>query len=68
MATRESETIETPWGSARVKWKVVGEVRSPSPEYEDVAAIAERVGLSFSKVYEEVSRIAQSRTAEKNHQ
>ena len=68
MAGRELESIETPWGPARVKWKLVGEERSPSPEYEDVAAIADRVGLPFSRVYEEVSRIAQSETAEKNHQ
>lgn len=67
MAGRESETIETPWGPARIKWKLVGEERNPSPEYEDVAAIAERVGLAFSRVYEEVSRLAQSKTAEKNH-
>ena len=68
MAGRESETIATPWGPARLKWKLVGDERSPSPEYEDVAAIAERVGLPFSKVYEEVLRIAQSESAEENHQ
>lgn len=67
MAGRELETIATPWGPARIKWKLVGDERSPSPEYEDVAAIAERVGLPFSRVYEEVLRIAQSETAEENH-
>lgn len=50
-AARRHVIAETPWGPVRVKLRGVGGVvTGATPEYEDVAAIARRHGLSFAEV------------------
>lgn len=62
-AGREATTVDTPWGPVRVKWKLLGDERTASPEYDDVAAIANRTSQSFEKVYDEVLRLALAASA-----
>ena len=53
---RESGTVETPWGTIRVKkaeWD--GEVRV-TPEYDDCVAVARKHGVPILHVYEAVRR------------
>lgn len=50
-ADRRHVVAETPWGPVRVKLRGVGGVvTGATPEYEDVAAVARRHGLSFAEV------------------
>jgi uncharacterized protein (TIGR00299 family) protein len=50
-AGREMRRVETPWGTVRVKLKLLaGEVLSASPEYEDCAALARETGLPLADV------------------
>jgi hypothetical protein len=52
-AGRETRQVETPWGTVRVKLKLLGEqVISASPEYEDCAALARRAGVPLAEVME----------------
>lgn len=54
---RSMETLQTVFGQVRVKKAVLPDgTEKRKPEYEDVAAIARRTGLSFAKVTEEVMR------------
>ena len=51
IADRREETIETPWGSARVKISSVnGNVCTVTPEYDDCAALAEANQVPLKKV------------------
>jgi uncharacterized protein (TIGR00299 family) protein len=51
VAARTVETVQTPYGSVRLKLKLLGERRIPAPEYEDCAALARRHGLPIAEVY-----------------
>ncbi len=51
---RESRTVETPWGAARVKLGA-GRIR---PEHDDIARIASEYGLPYRAVTEEIERLA----------
>lgn len=52
-ATRETRHADTPWGTVRVKLKLLdGEMISASPEYEDCAALARRAGVPLAEVME----------------
>ena len=55
---RRIETVETKYGTVRVKVSVTssGDVRC-KPEFDDVSAIAKRESLSYGEVYETVLRI-----------
>jgi len=45
------ETVETPYGTIRVKVAEGDEIRKRKPEYEDVKAAAEKCGVPFGEVY-----------------
>ncbi len=56
---RELLTVETPFGSVRVKVIRVGEeIRNISPEYEDCKEIAAKQGVPLRKVYEDAEAAA----------
>ncbi len=57
-AQRRQETIQTPWGPARVKVKSFDGVVTASPEYDDCARIAREHGLSLAEVSEAVRAAA----------
>ena len=60
IAGRESRTVESPWGPARVKVGA-GRVR---PEHDDVARIARDHGLPYRAVAEEIERIARAESGD----
>jgi len=50
-AGREVRQVETPWGTVRVKLKLLeGKVVSASPEYDDCAALAREAGVPLAEV------------------
>ena len=50
-AGREMRQVETPWGSIRVKLKIMGGlVVAASPEYDDCARLAAAAGVPLQKV------------------
>jgi len=52
-AGREMRQVDTPWGTVRVKLKLLGkEIVSASPEYEDCAALARGAGVPLAEVTE----------------
>jgi uncharacterized protein (TIGR00299 family) protein len=54
---RWHESVETPWGSVRVKVGALhGEILHAAPEYEDVAAVARRAGVPVPRVHWEAKR------------
>ena len=55
---RRFETVETPYGAARVKIGSTrrGEIVSVAPEYEDCAELASSSGVAFETVYREILR------------
>ena len=57
---REIRTVETPYGSARVKEVRRGELAFCYPEYEDVARYADQSGKPFQDIYEEIKRQAEA--------
>jgi uncharacterized protein (TIGR00299 family) protein len=58
-AGRRVETVETPWGPARVKLKVWhGRVAAAVPEYDDCARLAAEHGLAVATVHAVVARLA----------
>jgi uncharacterized protein (DUF111 family) len=60
-ADRQSESVETRWGTVRVKLKIWnGRVIDASPEYDDCAAIARRRDASVREVWSEAHRIAEA--------
>ena len=56
---RWQETVETPWGSVRVKVKSIGDERYVAPEYDDCLARAHEAGVPFAEVYEVARRAAE---------
>lgn len=54
-AERHQETVDTPFGSARVKVKTFEGAVSCSPEYEDCARIARERGLPLTQVMQAVA-------------
>lgn len=49
---RSYETVETPWGSVRVKVsQLEGEIVNALPEYEDCRRLAERSGVPLKEIY-----------------
>lgn len=56
---REMITVETAFGSVRVKVSRIGrDIRNISPEYEDCREIARKQGIPLRKVYEEAKAAA----------
>lgn len=49
-----SETVETRWGSARIKTAEGFGIRHVKPEYEDSAQIARKAGLPYREACEEI--------------
>lgn len=59
-AGRRIETVETPWGPARVKLKEwQGHIVAANPEYDDVAALAARTGLPIATIHATVARLGE---------
>jgi len=57
---REQRTVETPYGSVRVKvGRRGGDVMTISPEYEDCRRLASARGVPLRRVYDAASRAAQ---------
>ena len=54
--TRETLLIDTPYGEVRIKLIHHGNRKRFAPEYEDVAGISRRTGISFGKIYNELDR------------
>ena len=51
-AGRDSVAVETPWGTVRVKRKLLaGTVAGGAPEYEDCAALARAAGVPLAEIY-----------------
>ncbi|MEI7643746.1 MAG: nickel pincer cofactor biosynthesis protein LarC [Chloroflexales bacterium] len=51
-ADRDSVPVETPWGTVRVKRKLIaGAVAGGAPEYEDCAALARASGVPLAEIY-----------------
>ena len=51
-ADRDSVPVETPWGTVRVKRKLIaGAVAGGAPEYEDCAALARTSGAPLADIY-----------------
>jgi uncharacterized protein (TIGR00299 family) protein len=56
-AARELQPVETPWGTVRMKVKILaGKAVSASPEYDDCAHLAGKHGLPVHKVMEAAVR------------
>lgn len=51
---RESLLIDTPYGEARIKLIYHNNKKRFAPEYEDVAGISRKTGISFGKIYNEL--------------
>ena len=47
---RQTETVETPYGSIRIKYAEFDGIRKAKAEYEDVARIARETGMSLAEV------------------
>ena len=56
---RRVETVETAWGPARIKLRLVGgRPVGGAPEYDDVAAIARKAHLPFAEVWDAARKLA----------
>jgi uncharacterized protein (DUF111 family) len=51
IARRRQEMVPTPYGTVRVKLKLLGERTIAAPEYEDCAEIARTHGVPLADVY-----------------
>jgi uncharacterized protein (TIGR00299 family) protein len=52
-AERQMRQVETPWGSVRVKLKILeGQIAAASPEYDDCARLATEAGVPLAEVME----------------
>ena len=51
---RETLLIDTPYGEVRIKLIQHNNRKRFAPEYEDVAVISRRIGISFGKIYNEL--------------
>jgi uncharacterized protein (TIGR00299 family) protein len=49
---RRQRTVETPWGSVRVKERQVNDRWEAAPEFEDCATLARSAGVPLSRVYD----------------
>jgi hypothetical protein len=59
VATRRTEEVTTPWGTVRIKCKLLeGRVVSIKPEHEDCARLAREQGLPLQEVVEAAQRAA----------
>jgi uncharacterized protein (TIGR00299 family) protein len=56
---RESVTVETPWGPARVKHGRRGDFATVTPEYDDCARIARTANIPLRDVYDAVRRLGE---------
>ncbi|MDY6821417.1 MAG: nickel pincer cofactor biosynthesis protein LarC [Deferribacterota bacterium] len=54
---RDIYTIETPWGSVRVKKATFGDNINISPEYEDCKKIANKFNMPLKRVLKEIEKI-----------
>jgi pyridinium-3,5-bisthiocarboxylic acid mononucleotide nickel chelatase len=58
-AGRDSVSVQTAWGTVRVKRKLIaGEVVGGAPEYEDCAALARASGVPLAEIYHAALRAA----------
>jgi hypothetical protein len=58
-ANREFQTVDTPYGTVRVKLKLMdGEIVGAMPEYDDCQRLAETHKISTHRVYEEAMVLA----------
>ena len=58
--TRETLLIDTPYGEVRIKLIQYNNRKRFAPEYEDVAGISRRTGISFGKIYNELVAFCRS--------
>ena len=58
--TRETLLIDTPYGEVRIKLVNHNNRKRFAPEYEDVAVISRRTGISFGKIYNELVAFCRS--------
>ena len=58
--TRETLLIDTPYGEVRIKLVNHNNRKRFAPEYEDVAGISRRTGISFGKIYNELVAFCRS--------
>lgn len=56
---REIVTVDTEYGTARVKVAALGDFRKASPEYEDCRKMAESAGIPLTGIYEAVMKNAE---------
>lgn len=56
---RRMDTVETPWGTARVKRCQAGETTWNYPEYEDIRRICNESGESFGEIYRLIQNLAE---------
>ena len=57
---RETLLIDTPYGEVRIKLIQHNNRKRFAPEYEDVAGISRRTGISFGKIYNELVAFCRS--------
>ena len=57
---RETLIIDTPYGEVRIKLIHHNNRKRFAPEYEDVAGISRRTGISFGKIYNELVAFCRS--------
>jgi uncharacterized protein (TIGR00299 family) protein len=58
-AERQMQQVETPWGSVRVKVKILeGRIVAASPEYDDCARLAAEAGVPLAEVMESARQAA----------
>jgi uncharacterized protein (TIGR00299 family) protein len=58
-AERQMQKVETPWGSVRVKVKILeGKIVAASPEYDDCARLAAEAGVPLAEVMEAARQAA----------
>jgi len=51
VARRSQRSVDTPWGSVRVKVKHLGTREIVAPEYEDCARVAQAANVALAQVY-----------------
>ena len=56
--SRELKTMDTPWGTVRVKVCTHKKRKKCFPEYEDVAAICRSQGLPFDEIFSRIKELA----------
>ena len=59
IAERRQETVLTPFGSVRVKLKLLGDRTVAAPEYDDCAQVARAQGVPLADVYRAAQRAAE---------